>query len=148
MSISGIEQTDDMIAILRAVESSGPEMAAAGTQALFAAVQRDVAAGKDPNTGAPFAATKNGGKPLKNAAKALSWRIVGTIGFLVLTGHYIFHFFGTGYLPERKANLQGRLPARYGTAIAQGMVPVFRAVTKRGKIGTKAYDAWKAKRAA
>lgn len=148
MSIGGIEQIDDLIAILRAIESSGPQMAAAGTQALFAAVQRDVAAGKDPNTGAPFEPTKDGGKPLKNAASGLSWRIVGNIGFLVLGKHYIYHFFGTGYLPKRRTNLQGRLPSRYGTAMAQGMVPVFQAVTKRGKIGTKAYDAWKAKRAA
>ena len=148
MSIGGIEQTDDLIAILRAVENSGPEMAAAGTQALFSAVARDVAAGKDPNTGAPFEPTKEGGKPLKNAASALSWRIVGNIGFLVLGQHYIFHFFGTGYLPKRRANLQGRLPERYGVAMKQGMVPVFEAKTKKGKIGTKAYDAWKAKRAA
>jgi hypothetical protein len=148
MSIGGIEQTDELIAALRAVESSGPQMAAAGTQALFAAVQRDVAAGKDPNTGAPFKPTEDGGKPLKNAASALSWRIVGNVGFLVLGKHYIYHFFGTGYLPKRRANLQGRLPDRYGMAIRAGMVPVFQAVTKKGKIGTKAYDAWKAKRAA
>jgi hypothetical protein len=147
MSIGGIEQIDDLIAILHALENSGPQMAAAGTQALFAAVQRDVAAGKDPNTGAPFAPTKDGGKPLKNASTALSWRIVGNVGFLVLSKHYIYHFFGTGYLPKRRANLQGRLPARYGIAIKEGFVPVFDAITKKGKIGTKAYDAWKAKRA-
>lgn len=148
MSIGGIEQTDELIAILHALENSGPQMAAAGTQALFAAVQRDVAAGKDPNTGAPFEPTKDGGKPLKNAASSLSWRIVGNVGFLALTGHYIYHFFGTGYLPKRRANLQGRLPTRYGIALQRGMVPVFEAATKKGKIGTKAYDAWKAKRAA
>lgn len=148
MGIGGIEQTDELIAILHALETSGPQMAAAGTQALFAAVQRDVAAGKDPNTGAPFAPTKDGGKPLKNAASGLSWRIVGNVGFIVLTGHYRWHFWGTGYLPKRRANLQGRLPARLGIAIKEGFVPVFEAITKRGKIGTKAYDAWKAKRAA
>ncbi len=148
MSIGGVEQTDDMIAILRSLESSGPEMAAAGTRALFNAVSKEVAAGKDPNTGAPFEPTKDGGKPLKNAVSGLSWRIVGNIGFLVLGKHYIFHFFGTGYLPKRRANLQGRLPDRYGMAIRSGMVPVFEAKTKKGKIGTKAYDAWKAKRAA
>lgn len=148
MPIGGIEQTNDLIAILQAIESSGPEMAAAGTQALFNAVSRDVAAGKDPNTGQPFAPTKDGGKPLKNASGALSWRIVGNVGFLVLAKHYVFHFFGTGYLPKRRANLQGRLPDRYGIAIKRGMAPVFEAKTKKGKIGTKAYDAWKAKRAA
>jgi hypothetical protein len=148
MSINGIDQCNQLADILRAVEKSGPEMASAGTAALFNAVQHDVAAGNDPNTGAQLKATQKGARPLKNAAKALSWRIVGTVGFLVLTGHYIFHFFGTGYLPSRKANLKGRLPARYGDAIAQGMVPVFEAKTKKGKIGTKAYDAWKAKRTA
>lgn len=148
MGIGGIDQCDQFADILRALAKSGPEMAAAGTAALYNAVARDVAAGNDPNTGAPFKATQDGGRPLKNAAKALSWRIVGNVGFLVLTGYYIFHFFGTGYLPQRKANLQGRLPARYGDAMRLGMVPVFEAKTKKGKIGTKAYDAWKAKRGA
>jgi hypothetical protein len=146
MTIGGIDQTDDMIAVLRALESSGPEMAAAGTQALFQAVLRDVAAGKDPNTGAPFEPTKDGGRSLKNAANALSWRIVGNIGFLVLTKHYVFHFFGTGYLSRRRANLQGRLPDRYGIAVQRGMVPVFEAKTKRGKIGTKRFNEWAAKK--
>ena len=148
MSIGGINQIDGLQAILRDLESSGPEMAAAGTQSLFAAVQRDVAAGRDPNTGAAFEKTKKGTAPLKNAPKALSWRIVGNVGFLVLTGHYTFHFFGTGYLPKRRANLQGRLPDRYGIAIQRGMVPVFEAKTKMGKIGTKRYNEWAAKRAA
>jgi hypothetical protein len=148
VSIGGIEQIDSMQAVLRALESSGPEMAAAGTQALFNVVSADVAAGKDPNTGAAFEPTKKGERPLKNAAKALSWRIVGNIGFLVLSQHYTFHFLGTGYLPRRRANLQGRLPDRYGIAIQRGMVPVFQAKTKIGKIGTKRYNAWKAKREA
>jgi hypothetical protein len=148
MSIGGIEQCDSMAAVLRSLETSGPEMAAAGTQALYTAVATDVAAGKDPNTGAAFEPTKDGGKPLKNAAKALSWRIVGNIGFLVLSQHYTFHFFATGYLPRRRANLQGRLPDRYGIAMQRGMVPVFEAKTKIGKIGTKRYNAQVAKRAA
>lgn len=147
MSIGGIEQCDDLIAIMRRIEASGPAMAAAGTQALFNAVQADVAAGKDPNTKATFEPTKKGTAPLKNAASGLSWRIVGNVGFLVLGKHYVFHFFGTGYLPKRRANLQGRIPARYGDAMRQGMAPVFEAVTKKGKIGTKAYNAWAAKRA-
>ena len=148
MGIGGSEQIDNMQDVLRALESSGPEMAAAGTRALFNAVSKDVAAGKDPNTGAAFTPTKDGDKPLKNAAKALSWRIVGNVGFLVLSQHYTFHFFGTGYLPRRRANLQGRLPDRYGIAIQRGMVPVFEAKTKMGKIGTKRYNEWDAKRAA
>lgn len=148
MGIEGIDQCDQMADILRALMESGAEMAAAGTQALYNIVSRDVAAGNDPNTGQPFEKTQDGGRPLKNAAGALSWRIVGQIGFLVLSKHYIFHFFGTGYLPKRRANLQGRLPDRYGLAIRAGMVPVFEAKTKKGKIGTKAYDTWKAKRAA
>lgn len=148
MGIGGIEQCDHLADILRDVMASGAEMAAAGTQALFAAVQRDVAAGKDPNTGQPLEPTKEGGRPLKNASGALSWRIVGNVGFIVLTKHYVYHFFGTGYLPKRRANLQGRIPARMGIAIQQGMAPVFEAKTRRGKIGTKAYEAWKAKRAA
>jgi hypothetical protein len=82
MSIGGIDQIDGLQTILRDLESSGPEMATAGTQALFAAVQRDVAAGKDPNTGAAFVPTLDGGKPLKNAPGALSWRIVGNGGLL------------------------------------------------------------------
>lgn len=146
MSIGGIERIDTMQDTLRAIESSGPQMAAAGTQSLHAAVQADVAAGKDPNTRTPFEPTKKGTKPLKNAANALSYRIAGNIGFLVLSGHYIHHFFGTGYLLKRRANLQGRLPARYGDAIRQGMVPVFQAITRRGKIGTKKFNAWLAKR--
>ena len=89
MSIGGIDQIDGLQAILRDLESSGPEMAAAGTQALFAAVQRDVAAGKDPNTGAAFVPTQDGGKPLKNAPGALSWRIVGNVGLLVLSKHFV-----------------------------------------------------------
>jgi hypothetical protein len=148
LSIGGIEQIDAMQAVLRAVESSGPAMASAGTQALFNAVQADVAAGKDPNTKAEHEPTKEGAKALKNAASGLSWRIVGNVGFLVLGKHYVFHFFGTGYLPRRRANLQGRIPERYGDAMRQGMAPIFQAVTKKGKIGTKAYNAWAAKRAA
>lgn len=147
MSIGGIEQCDELIAILRAVESSGPQMASAGTRALFNVVQAEVAAGNDPNTKTPFTPTRKGTKPLKNASKNLSWRIVGNVGFLVLTQQYVYHFFGTGYLPRRRANLQGRIPDRYGDAMRQGMAPIFAAVTKKGKIGTKAYDAWKARRA-
>lgn len=144
MSIAGIEQCDAMANILRDLMNSGAEMVQAGTQSLFNAVQRDVAAGLDPNTGQPFAPTKEGKPALKNAASGLSWRVVGNVGLLVLTKHYVFHFFGTGYLPKRRANLQGRLPARMGDAIRQGMVPVFEAKTKRGKIGTKRFNAKKA----
>lgn len=148
MSIGGIEQCTEMVDVLRALESSGPDMAAAGTAALYNAVGTIVASGKDPNTGAEFAPTKKGTKALQHAAGALSFRIAGNVGFLVLSGHHTFHFFGTGYLPRRRANLQGRLPARMGDAIRAGLAPVFQAKTKKGKIGTKRYDAWAAKRGA
>jgi hypothetical protein len=146
MSIGGIEQCDALADILRSLESSGPDMVAAGTAALHGAVSALVASGKDPNTGAEFAPTKKGTKALQHAAGALSFRIAGNIGFLVLSGHHTFHFFGTGYLPQRRANLQGRLPPRMGDAIRAGLAPVFQAKTKKGKIGTKRYDAWAAKR--
>lgn len=146
MSIGGIEQVDDMIGVLTLVENSQGEFVMAGTNAALVKVKQDVAAGLDPNTGQPWTQTKKGTPPLQNAADALSARIVGNVGLLILGGHYVFHFFGTGYLPKRRANLQGRLPARYGDAIRMGMAPVFEAVTKRGKIGTKRYNAWLAKK--
>lgn len=148
MSIGGIEQCDAMAAVLRALEASGPDMAAAGTAALYNAVSTLVASGKDPNTGAAFEPTKKGEKALQHAADALSFRVAGNIGFLVLSGYHTFHFFGTGYLPRRRANLQGRLPPRMGDAIRAGLAPAFEAKTKKGKIGTKRFDAWAAKRGA
>lgn len=146
--IGGIEQIDGLQAVLADIAAAGPEMAAAGTNGALAWVRTEVEAGRDPNTGQAWDPTKRGTRPLQNAAGALSARMVGTTGLLILGGHYVWHFFGSGYLPKRRANLQGRLPERAGDAIRLGMLPVFEAKTKRGKMGTAKYEAQKAKRGA
>lgn len=141
--IGGAEQVDRIIEMMQILTESGPEFVQAGTNAALAWVQTEVAAGRDPNTGEQFLPTQKGTRPLKNAPAALSARIVGTTGLLVLSGHYIWHFFAAGYLPRRRALLQGRLPARAGDAMRLGMIPVFEAKTRRGKIGTAKYEARK-----
>lgn len=142
MSIGGISQVDDMIGVLRGLQAAGPEFTAAGTNAVLEQLRRDVAAGKDPNTGETWKPTLKGTAPLRKAAQALSARIVGTVGIIALAAPYNWHFWGTGYLPKRRALLQGKLPDRLGDAIARALVPPFEAITKRGKIGTKKFDAW------
>jgi hypothetical protein len=142
--IEGIEQVDGLVAVLQNLAASGPEFAVAGTNAALAWCKSEVAAGRDPNTGTAYPPTKKGTRPLQHAADAITSSVVGTTGILRVSGYHVYQHWGAGYVPARGIIPRGKMPAKMGDAIRLGLIPPFEAKTKRGKMGTTKFEAWKA----
>jgi len=90
---AGLTEIDAMLARIRAlpgmVERSAPEVA----KALDGEIRRTIAAGTTPD-GVPWKPTKDGRKPLQNAAKALTTKAIGTVVLARLDGIEARHHLG------------------------------------------------------
>lgn len=131
LGISGIESLDRMIATVRGV-GEGPEYAQATARATEAWLRSQLAAGVDPNTGAPWKLTEQGKRPLKSAVGRPIVRLAGNVVIISLRGHYVFQHFGVRGRAGRRVIPQGSMPAQLGDAIRLGLVEPFRAKA-RGK---------------
>lgn len=135
--ITGIEQLDALIAAARGA-GSGPEYAQAAARSVETWLRSQLAAGVDPNTGAAWAPTQDGGKPLKTAPSRPEVRLAGNTIIIALKGYYVFQHFPTRGRKARRVIPQGSMPAELGNAIRLGLVDPFKAKTKAGKRGFRA----------
>ena len=122
---AGLETLDQWIARLRDSQSL---MDAAGyvvAEKLEEIITDNIAKGVDPS-GSPWRPTKDGEKPLVNAAKALSTRVLGDYVVATIDGVEAYHHFGTSRTPRRAMLPMGGLPDRFGNVIRLGLVQMSR----------------------
>ena len=86
-------------------------------------------AGQSPD-GKPWAPTKDGRQPMKNAAAAITARAAGRNVIVELTGAEVFHHHGVRGAPARPVIPTDRIGETLGQAIRRGVVKPFR---KRGQ---------------
>lgn len=89
----GLAELESMSAKLRALPGMVERAAPAVASALDAHLRRTIAAGTSAD-GTPWTPTKDGRRPLQNAAKALTTRAVGTIVLARLEGVEARHHKG------------------------------------------------------
>ena len=118
--ISGIEQLDAMIATIRATGEA--DYAQAAQRSVETWLQKQLAAGVDPNTGQAWRPTLDGKRPLKSAATRPTVRLAGSNVIISLKGYYVFHQFKTRGVEPRRTIPQGSMPPELGNAIRAGMV--------------------------
>ena len=102
------------------VSAAAPELAASMEQM----IARQISLGQGPD-GAPWPLTKEGTQALRGAASALSVRAIGTVLLAKLTGHEVYHHYGTKRLPKRQILPSGDLPATIAEAFKRGLVKRF-----------------------
>lgn len=119
---------DNWIERLRELQASGlvreamPELVAA-TDANFRA---SINAGMSPD-GAAWPARKDGGRPLVNAAKALTVRAMGLTIVAVISGLEAIHHSGTGRMPPRRMiPTKNGLTSSLADSIKRGLTTRFR----------------------
>lgn len=124
MNAAGLASLDGMIARLRgfpqSIEAAAPMIAKAAKAEIDAALADGHAPG-----GEAWKPRKDGGKPLMNAAKAVTSAAVGTVLLFTLVGAEVWHHFGTKHAPQRRILPTAGLPTSMGTAIKRGLVEVF-----------------------
>ena len=129
---AGFRALDDMIARLRAVpqmaDAAAPELA----EAVKGEIDAQIAAGVDPQ-GKAWTPTREGNRPLVNAAKAVTSKALGTVILITLGSPEVFHHFGAQGKPVRQVIPQeGGLPMKLGNAIRLGIVNVWNRTVAQG----------------
>jgi hypothetical protein len=100
--MSGDSEIREMIAAAKARYGLGAaEIAKLAGPEIEIALRKTAAAGTDPE-GRAWTAKKDGGRPLVNAASAISVSVAGPVIRGVLTGPTVFHHYGTGNVPRRR----------------------------------------------
>ncbi|AKT38257.1 phage virion morphogenesis protein [Chondromyces crocatus] len=125
MSGKGFAELDAMIARIRELPRMAQEAAPEVAEALRDHLEQNIAAGRSPE-GASWKPTRDGKKPLAGATKALSVRAVGAIILAVLSGHEVYHHYGTKRVPRRAILPSAALPEDLSSAIKAGLVRRFR----------------------
>lgn len=125
MGGSGFAELDEMIRRIREMPELAREAAPEVAETLRAHLEQNIAAGRGPD-GSAWQKTKDGRRALAGAAKALAVRVVGSMVLVVLSGHEVFHHYGTKRVPKREIIPSGSLPADLGAAIKAGLVRRFR----------------------
>jgi len=125
MDGDGFAQLDEIIRRVRSIPGLVQEAAPEVANALRVHLEQRIAAGQAPD-GSGWKPTKDGRKPLAGAARALSVRAVGTVILATLTGHEVFHHYGTKHVPKRQILPADSLPADLHTALKTGLVRRFR----------------------
>jgi hypothetical protein len=123
--LSGDSELQAMVAALRALpnelRASVPEIAE-GVRGVLVA---NIAAGRSPDGGA-WAPKKDGGKPLVNAAAALTVTAQGDVIVATVSGPEAFHHYGTKKDPKRQILPQdGTMPTGIADAFRQGLIKRF-----------------------
>jgi hypothetical protein len=121
----GFAQLDEMIRRIRSIPQLVTEAAPEVADTFRAQLHQQVASGRAPD-GSAWKPTKGGKQPLVNAAKAIAVRAVGTVILATLSGHEVFHHYGTKVQPKRQILPFGSLPADLASAIKAGLVRRFR----------------------
>jgi hypothetical protein len=84
--MSGDSELEDFIARVRSLGTASEDVAKAAVPGVLAVVKESAAAGRSPN-GAAWAAGKDGGRVLANAASAVDCRAIGSTVQLRIVGN-------------------------------------------------------------
>jgi hypothetical protein len=130
---AGGAQIDEMRRRLRELarmpETSGPDLG----DAMQAELVRTASAGTTP-TGVPWKPKKDGGRPLANAAAAISTVAHGTVIVATLSGPTVFHHYGDSKDPKRQVLPEGGgMPPTLAAAFRQSLIKSFRRVARGGR---------------
>lgn len=111
---------------VRSLRDFAKDTAAESEAGAVRAVQESAAAGVDPD-GNAWAPTKDGRRPLKNAAASVFGKVAGATLRLGVRGRYVFHDRGVGKtIPARHILPVGALPPGVLRAIQEAARRVFR----------------------
>lgn len=123
---------DEWIRDLRAagegIKEAAPEIAARCKAASDEALASGQGIGGDA-----WVPRKDGGKPLANAASAVTVRAVDNVIVFELRAPEVYHHFGAGGKPQRPILPLGGLPDRLGNAIQQGLIEGLPFMKKHGR---------------
>lgn len=120
----------DMAKQIAALDGFLDRAAPAAAKAVQAAIQADLAAGKQPGGGA-WKATKEGKRPLERAAQHVQTVAVGTVLLSRIVGqpHWFIHNQGTKSMPKRGLLPDAGIPAPVAAAISRTLDTEFRKAT-------------------
>ena len=117
---------DDMIASLLRLAEMPDEAAKLAAPIVEKVAKAQAADGLAPD-GEAWTPKKDGGAPLKNAAKAISVEAIGNVVRVKLAGVEVLHNFGTHRLPKREIipTRSNEIPPAYAAAIKAGADAAF-----------------------
>jgi hypothetical protein len=118
--MSGYESLDEMVKRLRGVGGALPQIA----QSLVPVLESEAAAAvasQQSMSGEKWPATKDGAPALQGAMGALKVEARGTVILLTLSGHHVWHQYGTARTPKRPIIPSAGLNAKVGNAIRFGI---------------------------
>lgn len=124
--MSGEAELDRMIAEVRAIGAVAADAAPVVAAEVETWLRGTASAGTTP-TGTAWAPTKDGGRALKNAPAAINVVVIDekTVQAQV-TGHHVFHHYGTKKDPKRQIIPEEGMPPKLGLAVQQGIVKAWR----------------------
>lgn len=131
--MSGLDQLDAMIASIRKIPELGRTAAPDVARVVRAELERTIAAGTTPN-GEQWKPTKEGARPLQNAANALHVAAVGSTVYVLLTGPEARHHLGRarGGIAREILPTSRKLPPPMAAAINDELTKHFRAAVSNG----------------
>lgn len=135
--MSGYESLDEMVKRLRGVGGALPQIA----QSLVPVLESEAAdavASQQSMSGEKWPATKDGAPALQGAMGALKVEARGTVILLTLSGHHVWHQYGTARTPKRPIIPSAGLNQKVGNAIRFGIVnPGVEYLTRGGGHGKR-----------
>ena len=132
--MSGNDQLRAMIDRVQALGGLAADVAREAAPLVQEAARSTVRAGPTPD-GKPWAAKKDGGKPLANAANAVTAAADGAVVTIKLSGPEVFHNAGVGKTtPKRKIIPESGdpIPASVAEALATAAQRAFDKAVRRG----------------
>lgn len=123
---SGFAAVEAWIKAIREMPSLGEEAMPEIAAKVGEVWRADLAAGRDPETGAQWAPTKDGEQPMKGAASAARLTVSGTTITLSVGNPYVFHHYGVrGAEPRHVVPTGSGVPMKLGNAVRLGIIPVW-----------------------
>ena len=129
--MSGFAELDQMIRKVRNIPGIVERAAPLAGQRADQALKQNLQAGIDPN-GNAWKSTKEGKRPLKNAASSVELKVVRSILLWTIKGHHYHHNKGTSRLPKRQILPVGDIPKSMSHAIKTALVEAFKREVRRG----------------
>lgn len=124
---SAFAALDRMISFVRETPTLADEAMPDVAARVGASWRADLEAGRDPDSGVPWAPRKkDGGEPMKNAASKAVLNLAGRTITLSVAGPDAIHHYGVrGAEPRHVVPTGSTIPMKIGTAIRLGLFPVW-----------------------
>lgn len=118
-------ELDEMIAMVRSLRTLAVDAANEAAPLIEKAIKTTAAAGQTPD-GKSWAPTKEGKKPMTNAASHITVTAAGPVVRMTLTGPDVFHHFGArGVRRQVIPDQEGDMPPTIKAAADEGVTRAF-----------------------